>query len=93
MHTRTVPANEVRIPEPEPDEIVVVERYGKPYAIVLGAAQMPLVHMLLTMAGEHVPSELLLSDLDIELHRISEAGEDLEEFDFSLLDTHPFEGG
>jgi len=91
MRSRTVPANEVRIPEPRPDEIIVVERYGKPYAIVLDASQMHLVHLLLTMFGEHVPSELLLSDVEIELHRISERGEDVEEFDFSLLDTHPFE--
>jgi hypothetical protein len=91
MRVRTMPANEVRIPEPKPGEIVVVERYGKPYAIVLDASQMHLVHMMLTTLGEHVPSELLLSDFEIEFHRMSERGEDIEEFDFSLLDTHPFE--
>jgi hypothetical protein len=40
------------------------------------------------MFGEHQPAELGLSDAALEVHRASEAGEDVEEFDYELLDTH-----
>jgi hypothetical protein len=33
-------------------------------------------------------SDLALSDAALEVHRASEAGEDIEEFDYGLLDTH-----
>jgi hypothetical protein len=31
----------------------------------------------------------MLSDAALAAHEASEAGEDVEEFDFALLDTHP----
>lgn len=88
MRTRVVAANEVRIPEPANGELVVVERYGKPYAAVIGATELDLFQRMLAMFGEHQPSELSLSDTALAVHRASEAGEDLEEFDFALLETH-----
>ncbi len=88
MYTRTIPASEVRIPEPTPGEVVVIERYGKPYAAVIDGSALELFKRLLAMFGEHQPSELSLSDAALTLHRASEAGEDVEEFDFGLLDTH-----
>jgi len=89
MHTRTIPANEVRIPEPTAGELIIIERYGKPYAAVIDAEALKLFQRLLAMYGEHQPSELALSDAALVAHRVSEAGEDIEEFDFGLLDTHP----
>ncbi len=89
MRTRTIPANEVRIPEPAAGELIVIERYGKPYAAVIDAEALELFQRLLAMFGEHQPSELALSDAALAAHRASEAGEDVEEFDFGLLDTHP----
>jgi len=88
MRTRTVVANDVRIPEPVTGEIVVVERYGKPYAAVIDASALDLFQRMLAMFGEHQPSELALSDVALEVHRSSEAGDDVEPFDFDLLDTH-----
>ncbi len=88
MHTRVVTANEVRIPEPVAGEATVIERYGKPYAAVIDAATFELFQRLLNMLGEHRPAELSLSDAALEAHRASEAGEDIYEFDFDLLDTH-----
>lgn len=88
MRTRTIPANEVRILEPSPGEVVVVERYGKPYAVVLDPDSFELFRRMLAMFGEHKPVELALSDAALAVHRASEAGEDLEEFDFGLLESH-----
>jgi len=88
VRTRVVPANEVRIPEPAAGELVIIERYGKPYAAVIDATALELFQRLLAMFGEHQPAELLLSDAALAVHRASEAGEDVEEFDFGLLETH-----
>jgi hypothetical protein len=41
------------------------------------------------MFGEHSPAELSLSDVALEVHRNSESGEDVEDFDFERLTTHP----
>lgn len=88
MHTRVVTANEVRIPEPAAGEVIVVERYGKPYAAVIDADMLALFQRLIAMFGEQPPAELSLSDLALQVHRSSEAGEDVEDFDFALLNTH-----
>lgn len=88
MRTRVVPATEVRIPEPSAGEVVIVERYGKPYAAVIDADALALFQRMLAMFGQHQPSELSLSDAALTVHRASEAGEDVEEFDFDLLATH-----
>ena len=79
MHTRVVAASEVRIPKPHAGEVIVVERYGKPYAAVIGPDMLDLLTRLLAMFGEHRPCELSLSDVELEFHRSSEAGEDVEE--------------
>lgn len=89
MRTKTIPAKDVRIPEPVEGEIVVVERYGKPYAAIIDGETLALFQRMLAMFGEHQPSELLLSDAALRVHQASEAGEDLEEFNFELLETHP----
>jgi hypothetical protein len=91
LRSRTISANEVRIPEPTAGELIIVERYGKPYAAVIDAEALQLFQRLLSMFGEHQPSELALSDAALTAHRASEAGEDVEEFDFAVLDTHPAE--
>ena len=89
VHTRVVTANEVRIPEPSAGEVIVVERYGKPYAAVIDADMLELLKRLIAMFGEQPPAELSLSDVALQVHRNSEAGEDVEDFDFELLTTHP----
>jgi hypothetical protein len=88
VQTRVVTANEVRIPEPVAGEAIVIQRYGKAYAAVIDAATFELFQRLLSMFGEHQPAELSLSNAALEVHRASEAGEDIDEFDFGLLDTH-----
>jgi hypothetical protein len=88
VRTRVVAANEVRIPEPVSGEAVVIQRYGKAYAAVVDAATFELFQRMLGMFGEQRPAELSLSDAALEVHRASEVGEDIEEFDFGLLDTH-----
>ena len=89
VNTRSVTANEVRLPDMAEGEAVIVERYGKPYAAVIGAEEFKLFQRLLAMFGERQPSELSLSDAELAVHRSSEAGEDVEAFDFALLETHP----
>jgi hypothetical protein len=89
VHTRVVAANEVRIPEPSAGEVIVVERYGKPYAAVIDAGMLELLKRLVAMFGEQPPAELSLSDVAVKVHRSSEAGDDVEDFDFELLTTHP----
>ena len=89
MHTRVVTANEVRIPEPGAGEVIIVERYGKPYAAVIDADMLALLKRLIAMFGEQPPAEQSLSDVELEVHRSSEAGEDVEDFDYALLRTHP----
>lgn len=89
MRTRVVAANEVRIPEPSAGEVIVVERYGKPYAAVIDADMLELLKRLVDIFGEQPPIELSVSDVALEVHRSSEAGDDIEEFDFGLLSTHP----
>jgi hypothetical protein len=88
MRTRVITANEVRIPEPVSGEVIVIQRYGKAYAAVIDAATFELFQRMLSMFGEHQPAELSLSDVALEVHRASEAAEDIEEFDYGLLDTH-----
>lgn len=88
MQTRNITANEVRIPELVAGEAVVIERYGKPFAAVIGAADFDLFQRMLEMFGEHQPSELSLSDTELAVHRSSEAGENVEGFDLGLLETH-----
>jgi hypothetical protein len=88
MRTRVVAANDVRIPDPVAGEVVVVERYGKPYAAIIDGEALELFQRMLAMFGEHRPAELSLSDAALTVHRASEDGEDIEEFDFSLLDSH-----
>lgn len=88
MLTRSVAANEVRLPEIADGEAVIIERYGKPYAAVIGVAEFDLFQRMLAMFGESQPSELSLSDAELAVHRSSEAGVDVEEFDFALLETH-----
>lgn len=88
MHTRVIAANEVRIPEPVAGEVVVVERYGKPYAAIIDGETLELFQRMLAMFGEHRPAELSLSDAALTVHRGSEDGEDIEEFDFGLLESH-----
>jgi hypothetical protein len=89
LRTKTIPAKDVRIPEPVEGEIVVVERYGKTYAAIIDGEDLALFQRMLAMFGSHQPSELLLSDAALRAHEASESGDDVEEFDFDLLDTHP----
>lgn len=88
MLTRVVPANEVRIPEPIAGELIVVERYGKPYAAIIDGQALELFQRMLAMFGEHRPAELSLSDATLTVHRACEAGDDVEDFDFDLLESH-----
>ena len=91
MRTKTIPANDVRIPDLDEGEIVVVERYGKPYAAIIDGESLELFQRMLALFGEHQPSELRVSDAALQVHRSSEAGDDIEEFDYSLLETHAVE--
>jgi len=91
VQTRVVAANEVRIPEPVAGEVVVVERYGKPVAAIIDSEALELFRRLLAMFGEHRPAELSLSPVALAVHAASEAGEDVEEFDFALLGSHAVE--
>lgn len=61
----------------------------QPYAAVIDADMLELLKRLIAMFGEQLPVELSLSEIDLQVHRSSEAGEDVEHFDFELLTTHP----
>lgn len=85
MKTRTVAANDVRIPDPVPGEVVVVERYGKPYAAIIDTDALDMFLRMRAVFGEHIPHEMGITDLDLKLHRLAESGEDTEEFDYAAF--------
>ena len=85
MKTRTIAANDVRIPELNPDEVLVIERYGKPHAAIIDAETFELFERVLGVFGTHRPVELSLTDAALAVHQASERGHDIEEFDFSTL--------
>lgn len=89
MKTREVSANETRLPEPAIGEAIVVSRYShdRRKAVILHPEDFALFERLLGVFGEERPAELSLSDTEVEAHRIGEAGEDIEEFDFSAVDS------
>lgn len=85
MKTRTVAANDVRIPDPVPGEVVVVERYGRPYAAIIDTDALDMFLRMQAVFGEHVPHEMGVSDLELTVHRLAESGEDTEEFDYAAF--------
>ena len=85
MKTRTVAANDVRIPDPVSGEVVVVERYGRPYAAIIDTEALDMFLRMQAVFGEHVPHEMGVSDLELKVHRLAESGEDTEEFDYAAF--------
>ncbi len=85
MKTRTVAANDVRIPDPVSGEVVVVERYGRPYAAIIDTDALDMFLRMQAVFGEHVPHEMGVSDLELTVHRLAESGEDTEEFDYAAF--------
>jgi hypothetical protein len=85
VKTRTVAANDVRIPDPVPGEVVVVERYGRPYAAIIDTDALDMFLRMQAVFGEHVPHEMGVSDLELTVHRLAESGEDTEEFDYAAF--------
>lgn len=85
MKTRTVAANDVRIPDPVSGEVVVVERYGRPYAAIIDTEALDMFLRMQAVFGEHVPHEMGVSDLELTVHRLAESGEDTEEFDYAAF--------
>lgn len=85
MKTRTVAANDVRIPDPAPDEVVVVMRYGKPYAAIIDTEALDLFLRMQALFGDHVPHEMGITDLELRIHELAESGEDTEEFDYAAF--------
>jgi hypothetical protein len=85
VKTRTVAANDVRIPDPVPGEVVVVERYGRPYAAIIDTDALDMFLRMQAVFGEHVPHEMGVSDLELKVHRLAESGEDTEEFDYAAF--------
>ena len=85
MKTRTVAANDVRIPDPVAGEVVVVERYGKPYAAIIDTDALDMFLRMQAVFGDHIPHEMALSDLDLKVHRLAESGEDTDEFDYAAF--------
>jgi hypothetical protein len=80
-----VAANDVRIPDPVSGEVVVVERYGRPYAAIIDTDALDMFLRMQAVFGEHVPHEMGVSDLELTVHRLAESGEDTEEFDYAAF--------
>jgi hypothetical protein len=80
-----VAANDVRIPDPVSGEVVVVERYGRPYAAIIDTEALDMFLRMQAVFGEHVPHEMGVSDLELTVHRLAESGEDTEEFDYAAF--------
>lgn len=85
METETVAANAVRIPEPRPGRAIRVDRHERPKAVILHPSDFELFQRLLAFLGEPEPSELRLTDLELEVHRRGEAGLDDLELDHESL--------
>lgn len=87
VETETVAANEVRIPEPAQGRAIRVDRHERPKAVILHPSDFELFQRLLAFLGEPEPSELRLTDLELEVHRMGETGRDEPELDHESL-TH-----
>jgi hypothetical protein len=83
----TVSANEVRVPAPAPGQAILVTKHGtRTKAVVMHPDDFELVRSWLDLLSRVVPSELKLSELELEVHRRGERGEDELEFDYEALE-------
>lgn len=87
LTTRSIAANDVRIPETRAGEAVLVERYGKPISAIIDAQDLELFIRLQEAFGSLVPFEVGVSETAVELHELSERGESVEEFDYAPYRT------
>jgi len=87
IRTRSVAANDVRVPEPEPGEAVRIEKYGgkASKAVVLHPSDFALFERLLEIFEDGVPYELELTETALEAHALAESGRDEDEIDYESL--------
>lgn len=87
MQTRSVPANDVRIPDPVSGEAISVEKYGGKArkAVVLHPADFDLFVRLLEIFEDGRPYELALTDTALAAHALGESGKDEAEIDYESL--------
>lgn len=86
MRTRSVSANDVRVPAPVPGEAISVEKYGgrARKAVVVHPSDFDLFQRLLEIF-EQTPYELRLTDTALAAHELGETGRDEREIDYESL--------
>jgi hypothetical protein len=89
MRIRPIDESDLRFSEPVPGEALVVERDGRIHAAIVAGEDLAAFRGMMAMLEPSAPIGLRMTEAGAELHRLSERGEAVEEFDLSLLDTHP----
>lgn len=86
MLTRSLSANDVRVPEPVPGEAIRIEKYGGKTrkAVILHPDDFDRFLRLLEIADE-TPYELRLTDTALRAHELGERGADEGEIDHESL--------
>jgi hypothetical protein len=86
VQTRSVSANDVRVPAPEPGEAISVEKYGgrTRKAVVIHPHDFDLFERLLELF-DRTPYELRLSETALVAHELGETGRDEQEIDYESL--------
>jgi hypothetical protein len=86
LQTRSVSANNARIPEPAPGEAVIVEKYGgkERKGVIIHPDDFDRLQRLLEVA-DLTPYELQLTDTALILHELGERGADEREIDRESL--------
>lgn len=87
MQTRTIRANDVRIPDPIPGEALCVSKYGgrTRKAVIVHPDDFDLFERLLEIFGDQTPYELKLTDTALAAHRLGERGADERGIDLESL--------
>ena len=86
MLTRSLSANDVRLPEPVPGEAIRVEKYGgkERKAVILHPEDFDRFLRLLEVVDE-TPYELRLTETALIAHELGERGADEREIDYESL--------
>lgn len=87
MLTDSIPANDVRVPEPKRGRAVLVTRYGdaRVKAVILHPDDFATVEALVDAYAASPPSELELSEVALRGHALTDARESDDDYDYDGL--------
>lgn len=88
MRRRHLTSNETRFPEPEPGEVIVVERYGgsSTKGVIMHIDDFELFERYRRIFGQRVPYETRLTPTAVAANQLAERGGDEPDLDVESLD-------